>query len=342
MMRDTLLALGRRLAVVAAVGLAVGCAGQGDDESTSQTQDSLEFDFRVELTPVVIQPGEERFICEYIPGDGQDHWLKGFDTEISDGTHHVAVMRSNDPTVKAFGPVECSGPMDKITTIDGMLPGSNQQSGASLMLPEGVALELGPTNGLYIQEHFVNITSAPMTTHVVWKAATMPKEDVVNEAGLIQFNHQNFVVPPGQTEVSQTCALPQDMNIVMATGHMHELGLEFSANVDGHRIFDTKEWSEPDVQEFGEGYVVKKGAPLTYSCTYGNATGRDVKEGYSSTEEMCLFIAIYYPAVDSRMISRCDAPASRAFPLPDGDGIGGVEGGGGDVHPPTGAIVRSN
>jgi hypothetical protein len=301
---------GRDLRVVliaAAVSAAasVGCGAPGDG-ATSGDDPTSGWDFELKLEPVDLAPGEERFVCSYRPADGVDRWLHAFSTVASPGVHHVSVMRVHDKGLAAYGPVECFGPDDVARGVEGLLPGLGQQIGGQLTLPEGVAIEVGPDEGLYVQEHVLNASGARLTATATWRASTLAPADVVEPAGLAYVRRRGFTLPPGESTVGERCKISRELRLILATGHMHSLGLEFTAHVDGRRVVDGTDWSEPDVHTFGEGLAVPSGSPLDFACTYGNATGRDVPEGRLFEDEMCVFVGIYRPLITPTPFVDCD------------------------------------
>lgn len=261
------------------------------------------------LAPVTLMPGEEKLFCQYVPSDGKEHWINRFVTDLSPGSHHLVVFRVTDTTnmVKAYGPVDCINqqiPTD--VAVTGMLPGG-QQLHTDAPLPDGIAMKLGANEGLFFQEHYINATSAPITSHVSWFAGTVDAATVQQTAGMIFYSNYGLNVPPGMSQASMTCKAPGDLHLVTATGHMHQRGTAFDATVAGQNIYHTSNWDEPNGSLFpAPGYAVKMGDPISWTCSYDNTTTNTYTYGNSAiNNEMCIFASIFYPSPNSATAFQC-------------------------------------
>jgi Copper type II ascorbate-dependent monooxygenase, C-terminal domain len=261
-------------------------------------------EFSYSLTPFTLAPGAEQIQCYYVAADGKEKYVNRFITDMNPGSHHLIVMRIDE--TRAGGNKPPAGPADCVDIpagFDGMLPGS-QQLHSDFPLPDGVAMKVSATHGLYFQSHYINATSSSITTGVTWKLETVEKAKVQQIAGIVFYSNWALSVPPGMSQATVTCPAPQDMSLVTGTGHMHKRGIAFDATLSGTNIFHTNNWDEPDGAIYASpGLTVKTGDNIVWTCTYDNTTSTTFHFGNSAAaNEMCIFAAGYYPSVDGETI----------------------------------------
>ncbi|WP_437874429.1 hypothetical protein [Sorangium sp. So ce513] len=106
------------------------------------------------------------------------------------------------------------------------------------------------------------------------------------------------------------CPIDEDISIVRVQSHMHRRGVGFAAHrvrADGamEEIYSNEAWEEVPVQVFSSPLVVKAGEALDYRCDYKNPEPRDVAQGLTTRDEMCMLIGPYFPRT-----ARADTPAT--------------------------------
>jgi hypothetical protein len=260
------------------------------------------------LTPFTLQPGEEQINCYYVPADRQEHYVDRFVTEMNPGSHHLIVFRIDETLVSSLppaGPTPCAQ-IDIPEGLDGMIPGS-QTLHSEIDLPSAIAMKLEKWHGLYFQSHYINATQAPLTTDVRYTLGFTDAAKVEQRAGMVFYSNNGLQIPPGMSTQSKTCHAPQDMSLLMATGHMHMHGLTFDAAVGGNAIYHTANWDEPTFATFdAPGLSVAQGAPMEWACAYDNTTGATLTFGNSASKnEMCILAAIYYPVTSWQTLYFC-------------------------------------
>ncbi len=263
------------------------------------------------LTPFTLQPGEEKIYCQYVPPDGKDHWVNKFVTDMAPGSHHLVVFRIQDNVgLPASGPTPCTQ-LDIPSGFDGMLPGSQTQHN-EIDLPDGVAMKMDPNHGLLFQEHYINATNAPLTSAVTWSAHEADPASVKNAAGMIFYSIFDLNIPTGESTQTKTCGAPGNVSLVTATGHMHKHGVTFDAHVNGQAVYHSDTWNEPpNITLPSPGMAVHAGDPISWSCSYQNDTGMPLHFGNSAaTNEMCIFVSIFYPSAYGSTEFNCKTPAS--------------------------------
>jgi hypothetical protein len=125
---------------------------------------------------------------------------------------------------------------------------------------------------------------------------------VSQHAGVIFLNDTDFSVPPTNAPytVKKSFTLPQDVNILSSSSHMHRRATGFTSGAStGETLFETTEWAEPPPKEYSPPLQLKAGTTLDWSCTYVNDTARPLIFGESAAKNaMCIGVSIFYPVSD--------------------------------------------
>jgi hypothetical protein len=267
-----------------------------------------EHDLELKLSEFTLDGHAEIINCQYFPATGQKRWVKKFTVDMSPGSHHLVVFRVNETPGAATPDTnlhECSQ-LEVPTGLTGMLPGA-QTPHAEMALPDGVAMLLDANEGVYLQSHYINAGATPITAKVSWAIDTMPEAEVVNKAGIMFYGNYSLNIPAHSTiDQSQTCKIPFDMKLIGATGHMHKHATKFVATIDNNMIYETESWDGPPQKQFTPAMDLTANQALTWTCSYFNDTDNPLFFGNSaSTNEMCIFVGIYYPTADSETLFNC-------------------------------------
>lgn len=295
----------RLLSLVALAGCGGSALSDGPDLGSASTPDLATVagvnDRVLELPRFTLQPGEEKILCAYVPPDGVERYVNRFLTDMTPGSHHLIVYRVPADGGPARGPEPCSNGLPI-----GMLPGA-QEPHTELPLPPGIAYKVGAGEGLYFQMHYINATPAPITAAVNYRMGTIAREAVRELAGELFYSMWNLKVPTGKSTQEQTCKAPHDLNLMLATGHMHKHGLTFDAWVNNQPVYHTSDWDAPKWAAYEHpGFQVKQGDPIRWACAYDNQTGAVLKFGDSADKnEMCIFVGLYWPAPNSETQFLC-------------------------------------
>lgn len=296
-------ALGLLLALAA-------CASEEPDETPGPAPATKIATLRYAMTPFTLQPGEEQIYCQFFPPDGKAHLVNRFTAELSRGSHHLVVFRISHPMPDTpTEPVPCSQ-LDLPGGFDGLLPGAQQQH-TEVSLPAGVVMKLEPHHGLLFQQHYINATTAPLTTDVTWAADEVAETPDQQRAGMLFYSNFRLSVPPGTSEATSRCAAPADVNLVTATGHMHRRGVTFDASVAGQALYHADSWDDPpNLILPGTGLPVRQGDEIRWTCAYDNPTDQTLHFGNSAlTNEMCIFVSLFYPSPSGATDFLCRQPS---------------------------------
>lgn len=240
-----------------------------------------------------VGPGQEVYYCQNYanPFGGQDAYVSEFESHMSLGSHHMLLFYK--PGVTQDGPLQtCSG-LEFAAT-----PYGSQQPDDSLSFPPGVAALVPAATGLRVQAHYLNTTMNTITAHVEVDFHVVDSSLVQYPAGVLFVIDTDINVPPSSSAVvADDCTIPQDMNVIRTSSHMHDHGTSFIATVAGQTAYQTTTWSDPKPDAFDPPMTFKQGDPLHFACSFTNNGTTPLTFGESAlTNEMCIFTASFYPA----------------------------------------------
>ena len=177
--------------------------------------------------------------------------------------------------------------------------------------PAGVGRSLKATDGIRLMVHFLNTTEDELHPDLHVTVDYVPAGEVDQLAAEFFLSAAGVVVPPGKSDQRFSFAMPSNVNLLTATGHMHSRGTHLDASilrgVDGGvaaldagpatPIYSTDTWDEPTPEDFSPPLAVAKGDLVKFRCSYSNDSANTFTFGESATtNEMCIFQGTYYPA----------------------------------------------
>jgi len=247
-----------------------------------------------------IPPGGEMFRCQNFDNPyRRDVAVLSSEAFMTVGSHHMFLFLEQTPG--ALGPLfECSG-LSFGTSIH-----TAQKSESRIDYPPGVGMIVPGTNGFQIMVHYLN-TSTELIHAVV--AVTLHATDPSNvriHASQIFANTISVNIPArSKGTVKHSCGIPTDVNLFTAVSHMHSHGVHYVArSSDGQLLYETKDWAEPEPWRFTPPRLLRAGSTIDITCDYDNQTDQDLTFGESAaTNEMCIFVGGYYPAMDGQSIT---------------------------------------
>ncbi len=273
-----------------------------------------------------LQPGQEAYFCRYVrmpegsvDGPGKPIFVRGGRHELGPGAHHYLLYRTRLTTwTDELGAVV---PCDEHTTV--MKNATSWVTGGQTPIenadfPNGAALPFASGEILLLQGHFINASGAPSDAHVSLTLRTVSASSVEANAGVLRFYDPFIVVPPrGTSRAGMRCTIKKDIVLLSAAAHMHARGVNYAAFLDppgGPRattpFYTTTDGMRPT---FFLGFMkIAAGSKIRFECDYESKEDRTIVQGLSAEQnEMCMFNAFYYPAMD---------PADEA--CEDGDEVG--------------------
>jgi hypothetical protein len=262
-----------------------------------------------------IAPGQEIERCKFfqVPAEGMN--VNHAVVRYVPGSHHVLLYRTGHtsiPTttrggkaivVDANGAFDCAEGAAADWDVTGVVAGAQSSKAKNAgMFPPGVAAKLAPGTVLVINTHYLNATSQPLVAEARLNLYTLPDKDVVQEGGFLFF-YNPFIRVPARSSASSRmrCTLPQDITLVSGQSHMHRRGVSYTASVvepsNGAltQIYESHDWEEVPLAEWLPGMPLRAGQSIDYTCHFQNPEDRQVAQGLTTKDEMCMFLGNYFP-----------------------------------------------
>jgi hypothetical protein len=174
--------------------------------------------------------------------------------------------------------------------------------------PATIGATLPATTGFMLNVHYINTGTSALPASVALTMSIAKPGVVTNHAGAIFLNQANMSVATTCTTASGGCpstatyTLPQDVNIIVASSHMHKFATHFIANANqgaGVKIYETSQWDEPPPQVYCPALHLSSGTTIAWQCTDVNDTGSTLTFGeYANSNVMCISSDIFYPVSD--------------------------------------------
>jgi hypothetical protein len=274
------------------------CSSSSPPPDTTVSSASFELTFRTE-------PGQEAHWCQYIrlpKGASDEVMLKGYRWKIT-GMHHWALYRATPDVpedVPTDQPFDCFAPGAADYMQAAALTQEHEpESETAFADGAGFALESG---GLMVfQAHTVNATAEPIEPTISFELDLADPSEVPNRLGLIQFYDPFIVVPPhAEATARMRCEIPRDLTLIRRWAHMHVHGVEANVFLDPPGgpsgttpIASTTSWEEPPI--LLDKLVLPKDSHVRMECKYLGGDELVLQGPHKLDNEMCMFIAYYYP-----------------------------------------------
>jgi hypothetical protein len=267
-----------------------------------------------------IPAGTEAEHCQFFRAPPEGMNVNRDEVKFTSGSHHVLLYvtpYTDLPTedeagnpIDASKPFDCSNGVTFNFRVTNLVAGSQNATGESIVdFPEDVAMKVPGNAVLILNVHYVNTSPEPLKPEVAVNVWTVPDAQVKHEGGLLfWYNPFIRVDPNGEGLSKMSCPLPNDITIRNAQSHMHRRGVDYAAvmiapDASRETIYESTRWEGVDVKRWEEGLSVSAGSRIEYHCGYKNPESRTVYQGPKSSDEMCMFIASYWPAAPE--ISNC-------------------------------------
>jgi hypothetical protein len=271
---------------------ATGSTGTGNPGAKTVTIEMGSFD---------VGPGAEVYKCQNFANPfGADVEVSAFESHMTGGSHHLLLFYEDNAV---DGPLEdCSG-LEFAPT-----PYSTQLPDDSVAFPPGVAAAVPTTKGMRLQSHYLNTTTTTITAHVQMTFHLAAPGTVKDHAGVLFVVQPFIAVAPNSTQnVYYNCNLPQDMSIIKTASHMHKHGTKFVSTVAGEPFYQTDTWDEPEPAIFDPPRQLNAGDELFFTCTFANNGPKTLTFGESAdTDEMCILVASFFPALSDSPTIACN------------------------------------
>lgn len=274
--------------------------------------------------PVLVQPGTENTQCAVVTLDN-DKPIKVHQMHnvLGNTSHHMIVYR-DDASAPQATPQDCQPFAGTLTATAATSPIMiTQRHDETLTLPDGVAYSFAAHQKIRLEMHFLNATDKPQMISGTAEFHAAYPEQVRDEADFLFIGTPDISIGPGTSPTITGYFTPppslEGSKFFAITGHTHQLGTGVEVSIAADRaaprtsIYAPKpfSWSEPETKMQEPAFQLPAGGGFDFSCSYRNPTGRTVKFGESTEDEMCFFWAYYYPSKGSRVCvhsTRLNAP----------------------------------
>lgn len=282
----------RRSGLVFVVLAACGTDGGGGDPDARAVDaaDPVVVETRtVTIGPVTVPAGGEQTVCIVQDlGNVEPRMLRAIRTELTDGTHHVIVTKSDE----APGPMSSCGPFAGGGVDEGLLFIA-QQHEAMLAYPAGAGLPIEAHQSIHLEMHYFNPGDTPLaiagTAHLDLAAATAGLRPVEL---LFTGNFSLSLPAHGTASVSSDHSLTPGVQLFATTAHTHQWGTRATVSLDGRLLHESTDWAERPIDSFPP-ITITDGQQLHLTCDFVNQSDRDIGFGTSAEDEMCFLWAHY-------------------------------------------------
>lgn len=239
-----------------------------------------------------VGPGQEKFTCQNFSNPfGRDVDVLQSESFMTPGSHHLFASHVAGIT---DGPLEdCSGIEFHPTLHSAQVPH------LKMTYPPGVGRFLIGTEGIRILTHYLNTGTSVVHADVRVELTAVDPATIETQASYVFMNTMAIdIAPHTHGTATGSCPVPNDIELIFASSHMHQRGVHFIAKAeDGTTLYETTQWSDPAPARYDPPLHVPGGTSITWTCDYDNTTDMTLTFGQSAvTNEMCIFGGIYYPA----------------------------------------------
>jgi hypothetical protein len=271
-----------------------------------------------------IAPGQEIERCKFyqIPPQGLN--VNRATVRYVPGSHHVLLYRTDytslptttrngapAPTPDENGVFDCGDGATADWAVTGVVGGAQSAKAPDMAsFPPGVAVKLAPGTVLVVNTHYLNVTSGPLRAEARINLFTIPDKDVTTEGGqLFFYNPFIRLHPESAGSARMSCPITEDITLINGQSHMHKRGTDYVANltetINGtpSQIYESHDWENVPVASWQPGMALHQGQSIDYTCFYQNAENREIIQGLTTKDEMCMFLGSYYPR--NRELEQC-------------------------------------
>jgi hypothetical protein len=262
------------------------------------------------IAPFQVAAGDEVFMCQQFANPfGEDVNLVKMDGQMSTGSHHFFVFNMSPATLRnTAAPIApCPGAGLEFHPYIYL----SQQPNWTVTYPEAdMGYPLPSANGLMMNVHFLNATSAPITAQATITMTVAKSGAVTKLVGNLFLNNGELSVPaniPKSSPVwypkSTTPISDHNYEILQSWSHMHQWAVDFQASMGpsgSAPFYEETNWDTPQIKNHNPPLQVASGTPINWQCQYYNDTGATLTFGDSAKSNvMCIYFGMYYPVTEA-------------------------------------------
>jgi hypothetical protein len=259
-----------------------------------------------------IDAGQEIERCKLFVAPPEGLNINRESVRYTAGSHHVLLYLTSymsfPDTDKHGNPimpeqvVDCPDGAPADFQITSVVAGAQSANAPDIVdLPSDTALKVPGGAVLVMNTHYLNATPNAETTDARINIYTIPTDQVKKEAGIIFFYDPIIRVPPLATaQARMACPVQREYTVYNLQTHMHKRGIGGLANLtDGagnviRSLYQSDSWENVNVQKYDD-LTIEAGQYLDYRCNYVNNEDRDVLQGLTTKDEMCMLVGAYAP-----------------------------------------------
>jgi hypothetical protein len=313
-------------------GLALGLAACGDGTSSDGSgagnngvtsegvttaddgdakADGGQTEFVITIGDWTMAPGKETTRCiQKRLGNTQAIMVRSITTQLSEGSHHLIIYRSNADD-EILEPQVCQPFVETLggATVPLMVTEIPEET---LRFPEGTGIELAANQMIRIEAHYLNYFPNDIVAHADITFEAYAETSTVEKVDMLFFGHGNIYLAPGEEHTSDWhyFDVPNGAKVFALTGHTHaygtlvEIRTAAGLNDPGEQIYPGEKpfvWSEAPIEQFDPPFEFDSGRGLQMRCSWKNTSKMPVYFGQSAKDEMCFLWAYYYPSQGYRL-----------------------------------------
>jgi hypothetical protein len=259
-----------------------------------------------------VKAGEEFERCQFFTVPAGGLAVNRVQTRYTPGSHHVLLYITRyqsiptkdlaGDTVDTSGVFDCSAGSIGLWDVSGVAAGAQVPDSPELDMPDGVGLLFDSGAVVLMNVHYLNASPKDIDADARINLYSEPRDNVKQEAGaMILYNPFIRVPASGTSRARMRCPVSHDVTLVNAQSHMHRRGVGFEADlVDAQGkvldvLYQLNSWDNVPIKVWNPGMVLPAGTFVDYHCDYNNTEDHVVAQGFTTKDEMCAFVAAYYP-----------------------------------------------
>jgi hypothetical protein len=265
--------------------------------------------YTVQFPPTQVAAGVENTQCVLLRlGNAAPIHVGQIHTQLGPGTVQMIVYAVADTTEQTT-PFDCTA----MTTLQQPPAGTKpltvvQNPDETLQYPSGVGVAVTANQMMRIELHYANANPTnPLTVQATSTLTTIPDAAFQSEASLMIIDDASFSIQPNAsfTIGSTFCPFPASVaaaTFFAATSEQHRLGVmtqlwaAISLDDPGRTLYTNTNWTMPPLTTLSPVVPGTTGAGFKYSCEWQNTTTSTVTPGPGASNELCYFVAYYYPS----------------------------------------------
>ena len=241
--------------------------------------------------------GHHAVAFSYVPSDGQEV-----------GAELPCMMGNNEFTSSGMG-------TNNLTGAGTFLGGAGPVAGRVAALPEGVAFRMKKGEGVVLNLHYINTSSAPVSgdAYLDLKLADANPNQLIG-ALFVSVNGSFSIPPDAEADSNVDCVAQSDVNVIMMSNHMHEYGIHATTQVTRgdtgavEVLHDDPTWNADMVNNptfsrwsVDSPFVLHTGDTMKTSCSWNNTTANTL--GFP--REMCISAGFALASGDTPKAPAC-------------------------------------